>query len=109
MLEGLWVGSVAVGHTLHVLYISSIITVLYFPTQATHTWYLVSNVLQTPVSNIIATRNGIKPLDDMMAVVSERKIAVVGKEECYRGTRRYITVSRPRFKQRGGCEVETGR
>jgi hypothetical protein len=43
--------------------------VLYFPTQTTHTWYLVSNVLQTPVSNIIATRNGMKPLVDMMAVI----------------------------------------
>ena len=101
MLEGLWVGSVAVGYTLHVLYSLSITTMLYLPPQTIQTWYLVSNVLQTPVSNIIATRNGIKPLDDMMAVVSERKIAVVGKEECYRGTRRYITVSRPRSRAEG--------
>ena len=57
--------------------------------------------MQTPVSSIIATRNGMKPLVDMMAVVFERKIAVVGKEECYRGTRRYITVSRPRFRAEG--------
>jgi hypothetical protein len=32
-----------------------------------HTWYLVSRVLQTPVNSIIATRNGMKPLVDMMA------------------------------------------
>ena len=57
--------------------------VLYFPTQTTHTWYLVSNVLQTPVNNIIATRNGMNPLVDMMAVLFERKIAVIGKEEYY--------------------------
>jgi len=80
----------------------SLMTILCFATQATRTWYLVSNVLQTPVSNIIATRNGMNPLVDMMAVVSERKIAVIGKEECYRGTRRYISLALL-SQQRGGC------
>ena len=32
---------------------------------------MVSNVLHTPVNNIIATKNGIKPLVDMMAVLLE--------------------------------------
>jgi hypothetical protein len=34
-----------------------------------HTWYFVSRVLQTPVNSIIATRNGMKPLVDMMAAL----------------------------------------
>lgn len=32
------------------------------------TWYLVSNVLQTPVSSIIATRNGTAALTAMISV-----------------------------------------
>jgi hypothetical protein len=35
----------------------------------------------------------MKPLVDMMAVVVGRKMAVIGKEECYRGTRRYISLA----------------
>ena len=32
------------------------------------TWYLVKSVLHTPVSSIIATRNGIAPLEAMVSV-----------------------------------------
>lgn len=32
-----------------------------------HTWYLVSSVLQTPVSSIMATRKGTALLVDMVA------------------------------------------
>jgi hypothetical protein len=101
LLEGLWVGSVAVGYTLHVLRRSSV-AILYFPYWRTRTWYLVSNVLQTPVSNIIATRNGMKPLVDMMAVDFEGRTAPVGKGEFYRGARRYMLLSLVWRQRRGG-------
>jgi hypothetical protein len=68
LLEGLGVGGVAVGYALHVLGMLSM-AVMYVMSWRTRTWYLVSNVLQTPVSSIIATRNGMKPLVDMMAIV----------------------------------------
>ena len=32
-----------------------------------HTWYLVRRVLQTPVTSIMATRNGIAALDAMVS------------------------------------------
>ena len=36
----------------------------------------------------------------------ERKIAVVGKEECYRNTRRYISLTRLDSRQREAVETE---
>lgn len=35
------------------------------------TWYLVSRVLQTPVTSIMPTRNGIIALEDMAAVMAD--------------------------------------
>jgi hypothetical protein len=81
--------------------------VLCFSYQTTRTWYLVSNVLQTPVSNIIATRNGMNPLVDMMAVVVERKIVVLDRKnaiEVLAGT-----YHSPSFQTRGEEAVETRR
>ena len=58
-----------------------------------YTWYLVSKVLQTPVNSIIATRNGMKPLVDMMAIVLEG-VKPVGMENLFpRCSLAYITLS----------------
>jgi hypothetical protein len=95
-----WGVSQSATHCMSCRGISSV-AILCFSSQITRTWYLVSNVLQTPVSNIIATRNGMNPLVDMMAAVFETKDSCCRQEECYRGTRRYISLALV-SEQRGG-------
>jgi hypothetical protein len=44
-----------------------------------HTWYFVSNVLHTPVSNIIPTRNGITALAGMTGACIPQVCGTGGK------------------------------
>jgi len=49
---------------------------------STQTWYLVRRVLQQPVSSIMATKNGIRALSDILKMAVSQSNDLMGLDTC---------------------------